>query len=268
MMKKPTFGLIVAFAGLLLSCVQSPADAFSTTSLPWCRNALVTVAESKASSEAESSATGRRQPWDVLRFVRQSSRFVSPPKVPFFPSGRPKVVRPGDIIWSPSSSSSSNPFQWAPLDDVVMGGVSSSTVDNGTGVWRGTVSSANSGGFVGVRSTPMNVPLDMSKCKGIELVLRGGDGKRFKAVVRDSDEFNGVCWTSSFDAPKKGGAVRLPFQQQVPTIFARTVPGKTFRAGNVMGFQLAYSKFEYDGALNPNFALGEFSLEISEVRAY
>mmetsp|Transcript_52114 Transcript_52114/g.156405 ORF Transcript_52114/g.156405 Transcript_52114/m.156405 type:complete len:152 (-) Transcript_52114:561-1016(-) len=151
-----------------------------------------------------------------------------------------------------------------------MGGVSSSEIDNGTGLWTGTVSSANSGGFVGVRSTPMGVPLDMSMCKGIEFKLRGGEGKRFKAVVRDSDEFNGVCWTSSFDAPRgsKDGTVRLPFQKQVPTIFARTVPGKTFQSKNVMGFQLAYSKFEYDGALNPKFALGDFSIQILEVRAF
>lgn len=106
----------------------------------------------------------------------------------------------------------------------------------------------------------------MSDCKGVELRLRLGDGKKFKFVVRDSTEFNGVCWTTSFDAAVSGGVgnsltkffdssrknnkgddfkgitVRIPFDEQVPTIFAKTVPGKVFDVKNIVGFQLAYSK--------------------------
>lgn len=187
------------------------------------------------------------------------------------------MVQPGDVIWSAGNDDGGGDaaiigpkMTWAPLDDVVMGGVSSSEFDNTTGMWGGTVSSTNNGGFVGIRTTPFDPPLDMTGCKGIELRLRGGDAKRFKAVVRDSTDFNGVCWTSSFDAPRNrsGGTVRLPFDKQVPTIFANTVEGKSFMANNVVGFQLAYSKFEYDGGLNPKFALGDFSLQLVEVKAY
>jgi hypothetical protein len=46
------------------------------------------------------------------------------------------------------------------------------------------------------------------------------------------------------------------------------VPDQTFRKDNVVGVQLAYSKFEYDGDLNPNFCLGAVDLEILEMRAY
>uniref|UniRef100_A0A7S4QC89 NADH:ubiquinone oxidoreductase intermediate-associated protein 30 domain-containing protein n=1 Tax=Ditylum brightwellii TaxID=49249 RepID=A0A7S4QC89_9STRA len=217
-------------------------------------------------------AENAREPWDVLRFVRQSSKFVRPPNPFRTTATTAKVIQPGDVLWSATSpSSSSSKMTWAPLDDVVMGGVSSSTFDNNTGQWSGVVSATNNGGFVGIRTTPFATPLDLSSCKGIEFRTRGGgNGKRFKAVLRDSTEFNGICWTSSFDAPKgaKGGAVRLPFAKMIPTIFAKTVEGKTLLKENVVGFQLAYSKFEYDGGLNPKFELGDFSLQVLEIRAY
>lgn len=236
------------------------------------RPAVPELAESNSSNKPT-----ERIPWDGFRFLKQSSQFVSLPK-PFQNKGAPKIVYPGDVIWEPSSNS--NIFRWGSLDDVVMGGASESEFDNATGTWKGTVTSANNGGFVGIRSTPFAAPLNMKKCKGFEFKLRGGDGKRFKAVIRDSTDFNGVCWTTSFDAPKsslggffsKGenksvGSVKIPFSKQIPTIFARTVPDQTFDVENVVGLQVAYSKFEYDGDLNPNFALGDFDLQLMEVRA-
>lgn len=189
-------------------------------------------------------------------------------------------------MWAPSSKQ--NFFSFAPLDDVVMGGASSSTIDNNTGIWRGKVTDANNGGFVGIRSTPFKagITLDMRGCEGIELKIRLGNGKRFKFVLRDTTEFNGVCWTTTFDAAnffnslgnflgddraasdKKSTLVRLPFAKQVPTIFAKTVSGRTFDSNNVVGLQLAYSKFDFDGKLNQNFELGDFSLQILEVKVY
>ena len=178
----------------------------------------------------------------------------------------PFNAHPGETLWTPSSAD--NIFDFAPLDDVVMGGASSSNIDNNTGIWSGTVTDANSGGFVGIRSAPFRrgASLDMSGCKGVELRLRKGDGRRFKFVVRDSTEFNGVCWTTEFDA--KNAAIRIPFDKQKPTIFANVVAGKSFEARNVAGFQFAYSKFAYEGELNKKFTLGEFALQILELRSY
>ena len=187
----------------------------------------------------------------------------------------------GETLWAPSSAQ--NFFSFAPLDDVVMGGASSSTIDNNTGVWSGKVTDANNGGFVGIRSTPFRneMSLDMRDCRGIELKVRLGNGRRFKFVVRDSTEFNGICWTTAFDSNSQGSgkiivsgpdqnsaSIRLPFANQVPTFFAQTVRGKTFDPMNVVGFQLAYSKFEFDGRLNKNFELGNFDLQIVEIKSY
>ena len=269
--------LLALVMALAASLQPHGATAFSSPTT------ATTTIQSRTTSNptqlhAESDTQAERQPWDALRFIRQSARFIRPPN-PFRTSGAARVVQPGDVIWSAGDDKNGGggndaaigpKMTWAPLDDVVMGGVSSSEFDNNTGLWGGTVSSTNNGGFVGIRTTPFDPPLDMTGCRGVELRLRGGDAKRFKAVVRDSTDFNGVCWTSSFDAPRNrnGGTVRLPFDRQVPTIFANTVEGKTFMANNVVGFQLAYSKFEYDGGLNPKFALGDFSLQLVEVKAY
>jgi hypothetical protein len=62
--------------------------------------------------------------------------------------------------------------------------------------------------------------------------------------------------------------VRVPFEKQVPTLFAKIVPDQTFRKDNVVGIQIAFSKFAYDGGLNPKFSLGGVNLQILEIRAY
>eukprot|EP00586_Coscinodiscus_wailesii_P003821 CAMPEP_0172481502 /NCGR_PEP_ID=MMETSP1066-20121228/7415_1 /TAXON_ID=671091 /ORGANISM="Coscinodiscus wailesii, Strain CCMP2513" /LENGTH=244 /DNA_ID=CAMNT_0013243853 /DNA_START=65 /DNA_END=799 /DNA_ORIENTATION=+ len=235
---------------LLIHSVTKNADAFANQP------------RRTTSSSKTTDAVAERKPWDAIRFIKQSSKFVPMPTL-LRPKKDKVVIKPGDTLWEPGVKYD---FQWSPLDDVVMGGASSSTFDNETGLWTGTVTSANNGGFVGVRTTPFSSALDMESCRGIELLLRGGDGKKFKAIVRDSTDFNGVCWTSSFDTRGKG--VKLPFAKQVPTIFANTVKGQTFQKNNVLGLQLTYSKFEYDGGLNPNFSLGHFSLQVLKIKAF
>ena len=161
-----------------------------------------------------------------------------------------------------------------------MGGASSSTFDNPTGIWTGTVTDANNGGFIGVRSYP-SFELDMRNCRGIELKIKGGDGKRFKIGLRDTNDFNGIVWTKSVDIGTPDGGlsilsakksdittVKIPFNELVPTRFARIVPDQEFRRENVAGIQIAFSKFEYNGDLNPKFSLGDIRLQILEVKSY
>lgn len=214
-----------------------------------------------------------RQPWELGRFVQQSSKFVN---LNPFQSTSAVKIEPGDILWEPAA----NQFQFAPLDDVVMGGVSSSTFDNTSGKWTGVVTDANNGGFVGVRSFP-NFEWDMQGCKGIEMKIKGGAGMRYKVVLRDTSDFNGVAWTTSVDIGSASNplmqlfengedttTVRIPFANQIPTKFARTVQDASFSAANIVGIQLTYSKFEYDGDLNPKFSLGDIDLQIQEIKAY
>jgi len=272
------------FAPFLLVMLSFPllASSFAAPSKDggWNTRPAVPELQRASSSDNESTTTktaSDRQPWEPLRFVRQSSKFMS--MNPLRKKDE-RVIQPGNTLWTAGTA---NAFQLAPLDDVVMGGVSSSTFDNDTGLWKGKVTDANNGGFIGIRSTP-SFEWNMENCSGIELKVKTASEKtqRFKFVVRDSTDFNGVCWTTSIDvggsnpvlklftSSENSGVttVKIPFRKQVPTIFARTVPDQVFQKDNVVGVQLAYSKFEYDGDLNPNFSLGDMDLQILEMSAY
>jgi len=91
-------------------------------------------------------ASSSKQSWDALRFIRQSSRFVDLPFLPRSATLTLNDVRPGDILWE-TPNAAKNLFTMAPLDDVVMGGVSSSTFDSQEGRWTGVVTDANNGGM-------------------------------------------------------------------------------------------------------------------------
>jgi hypothetical protein len=234
----------LVYALLLCASVNAFTVSRSTSKNPV--NLSLSATKSKSTKEETKSKTSdKREPWDFLRFMKQSSKFVSLPK----PPSKPSQIQPGDVIWSQSSSS----FAWGPLDDVVMGGISSSTFDNSNGQWSGFVTDKNSGGFIGIRTTPFSKSLDMSTCNGIELTLKGVGSKQFKAVIRDSTEFNGVCWTGTFGGGSKWGLwsdkndekvtkVKIPFKTLIPAIFAKTVPDQVLKKDNIVGFQLVYSK--------------------------
>jgi hypothetical protein len=161
-----------------------------------------------------------------------------------------------------------------------MGGASSSAFSSSGGRWTGQVTDANNGGFVGIRSTP-SFEYDLGSCRGLELTVRTASKsrRRYKLGLRDSKEFNGIVWAATFlvGGSRGGGSsaaattttVRVPFSQLVPTLFARTVPGApAFNRKAVVGMQLVYSKFEYDGKLNDTFEVGDVDLELVSIKAY
>jgi Complex I intermediate-associated protein 30 (CIA30) len=134
--------------------------------------------------------------------------------------------------------------------------------------------SSGKAGYELAKRTKPGFEWDMRNCKGLEWKVRlvepsSRQQRRFKFVVRDSAEFNGITWTTSKDLnPTVVKTVRIDFDQQIPALFARTVPNQTFKKENVVAIQIAYSKFEYDGKLNPKFSLGDMRLQLLELRAY
>ena len=264
--KSPGFSelrlVLLALVGCLRLLPTSVAFQVNNDHISICRKA--TQLDMSSQQENENA----RRPWDILRFAQQSSRFVTLPS-PFSGSTSKRIVKPGDVLWKPDSSSmSDNLFKtFAPLDDVVMGGASASQFNDATGKWTGTVTDANNGGFVGIRTTP-NALLDMTACKGIELRLFSNKQQRLKVALRDSTSFNGIVWSTSVDM-SNGKAIRVPFDKQVPTLFARIDnTADPFQKDNVTAMQLVYSKFEYDGALNPKFFAGPVDVQVEEIRAY
>jgi hypothetical protein len=114
---------------------------------------------------------------------------------------------------------------WHPVDDVVMGGVSSSTfepAEPGIARFRGHVSLENFGGFASVRTSPRN--WDTAGATAFLLRVRG-DGKTYKFTVRTSDAFDGIQYQARFAAPAGAWTdVRLPLDAFVPTFRGRRVP--------------------------------------------
>ncbi|GLT80131.1 hypothetical protein SLA2020_515860 [Shorea laevis] len=167
---------------------------------------------------------------------------------------------------------------WGALDDVVMGGVSESTFlidrnggENGgpTALFKGTVSTANMGGFTSIRTKNFAKPEDLSAYEGLELRLKG-DGRRYKLIVRTSVEWDTVGYTASFKtAADQWQSICIPFSSLRPIFRATTVfDAPPFDPSNILSLQLMFSKFESDGKLNPTFTEGPFQLPLSSIRAY
>ena len=124
-----------------------------------------------------------RVPWDWKRFVKQSSEFIELPSLLPKPKSPPRAVAPGESFGA---------LELFPLDDVVMGGASSSSFDNAARTWRGEVTTRNSGGFVGVRSKTLAPALDLTGASGVAIRVRPrGAPLRLKFILRDSTDFNG-----------------------------------------------------------------------------
>lgn len=213
-----------------------------------------------------------KRPWEFGRFIRTASFYNAfRIKLPFLSSsttkfGTKKISR-GDILWSDKTKE----FSWGPLDDVVMGGASKSNLEFGgefSGEWKGFVTTANSGGFVGIRTRSFSPTLDLSSCDGVIIRVKG-DGQRYKFIMRDDDDWNGTAWAHSFDTvPNKFVSVKIPFKSLIPTRFAKTEKSKTFNKKNLSTFQISLSKFEYDGGLNPKFKEGPFSFQLESITSY
>ncbi|MBD2099835.1 CIA30 family protein [Leptolyngbya sp. FACHB-261] len=160
---------------------------------------------------------------------------------------------------------------WGALDDVVMGGVSQSTIrlQEKTALFSGYVSTDNSGGFASIRTRNFDPAFDFSNYEGLELRLKG-DGKRYKFMLRSEARWDGTAYCYSFDTVDGTWmSVAVPFAAMQPVFRAKTVPNaEPLSSSQVRSFQIMLSKFEYDGALNPKFAPGPFQLEIESVRAY
>lgn len=169
---------------------------------------------------------------------------------------------------------------FGPIDDVVMGGVSSSMLSktplggekgDAAGIFAGNVTQANNGGFASVRSRNFSPSLDVSAYDGFEIRLKG-DGQRYKFIARTEDSFDGVGYTCSFDTqPGVWQTIRIPFAKLIPVFRAKTVmdkPSFYSQSNHLSSLQLMLSKFEYDGKLNPSWREGPFELPIQYMKTY
>lgn len=121
---------------------------------------------------------------------------------------------------SPDSSD-----KWMIVNDGVMGGLSTSSfevTDSGTGVFSGTVSLDNNGGFASTRTIAAG--LDSEAADGIVLRVKG-DGKSYRFRIRTEQQSDGVAYQHSFDTRSgEWMEVRLPFRDFVASFRGRILP--------------------------------------------
>lgn len=173
--------------------------------------------------------------------------------------------KPGSIVWSTSTKELD--LGWYALDDVVMGGQSktSKMPNNESGIWSGVVTTAGGGGFAGMRTKQFAPVMDASLCRGFKLRVTG-DGQRYKFITRDSLDWSGIGWSTSFDTVAgESIEINIPFDKMIPTMRARTVQTAPFNSNRVTAIQMTLSKFEYDGGISSTFKEGPFSIQLDEI---
>lgn len=103
--------------------------------------------------------------------------------------------------------------QWRIVNDVVMGGLSSSTVivKDDKIVFTGNVSLENNGGFASLRSPVKDY--GFQEFSGIEIKIKG-DGKRYSISMKETSYFTGYFYTTSFQTKNEEWiTVKLHFDQ-------------------------------------------------------
>jgi NADH dehydrogenase [ubiquinone] 1 alpha subcomplex assembly factor 1 len=150
--------------------------------------------------------------------------------------------------------------QWRTIDDVVMGGVSQSTVtagSQGTALFAGTVSLENFGGFASASSLPAEY--NLAGFNGIAIRVRG-DGKRYKFTVKTDTAFTGFSYQAPFNTENGTWAViQLPFKTFVPMFRGSMMDNVgPIDPGEVKSF----------GFLIADKQNGPFKLEIDWIKAY
>lgn len=107
---------------------------------------------------------------------------------------------------------------WVPVNDDVMGGVSSSrfrhTAD-GFAVFEGTLSLENNGGFASVRGVVEEGAIEGAAT----LVVRvRGDGKRYQLRLRMGRSFDGVAYVADFETERgEWTTVSIPLRAFEPS---------------------------------------------------
>ena len=150
----------------------------------------------------------------------------------------------------------SNTMDWKIIDDVVMGGKSSGSFfinENGHGVFEGTVSLENNGGFSSIRyEKSFRIPLNQQK---ISIRLKG-DSKSYQFRIKQ----NRNSWESyvyNFDTTGNWQVIEIPLKEMYPSFRGRRLNKRNFDFDSIseMGFLISNKK-------NENFKLVIDRLEL------
>lgn len=150
--------------------------------------------------------------------------------------------------------------QWVIVNDGVMGGVSQSEIllsDQGTAIFRGTVSLENYGGFASIRTVSDSYDLD--GYTGLIFKIKG-DGQRYQLRLRGDNRFDGISYRYYVDTqPDIWMTIRVPFRDFVPVFRGRIL-------NDVL--PVAPGQVQQIGMMISDKQAGPFRLELESIQAY
>jgi NADH dehydrogenase [ubiquinone] 1 alpha subcomplex assembly factor 1 len=117
---------------------------------------------------------------------------------------------------------------WRVVNDVVMGGRSSSSISidaNGNAVFKGEVSLENNGGFSSLRHRFEKI--DVSRFKTIKIRLKG-DGKKYQFRIKPS-MFNQYAYVYHFQTNGDWQIIEINLKDFRPTFRGRTLDMPNFQ---------------------------------------
>jgi hypothetical protein len=126
----------------------------------------------------------------------------------------------------------SNIQDWKITNDIVMGGKSSSSFTlntDGFGVFSGTVSLENNGGFSSVRYQFEKIKVNNNAKIIIKLK---GDGKTYQLRVKD-DSGNYYSYTASFSTTGKWQEIEIPLKDMYPYFRGYRINRPNFSSNNI-----------------------------------
>jgi uncharacterized surface protein with fasciclin (FAS1) repeats len=206
---------------IAIQAVLDLSDDVSTRSRETLRNAL---AEGRGHQDPVKRAWILRRAMDFVLEDYASRSSEGPPAGSVVKSPSTAASSPSEIVLF--SFDDEDP-KWFSVNDDVMGGISKggfSWDPSGFGIFSGTLSLENRGGFSTIRSPAQE--LGLGGYDGLLLRVKG-DGRSYRVSAMTNDnrwEVN--TWRTSFETmPGRWVEVRIPFADLVHTVMGRRVPG-------------------------------------------
>ena len=90
--------LLCLFLATICALHQPGANAFASPSSK--RHAISSQSATRLLAAGDDTSNKERKPWEIFRFISQSSKFISPPKLPFLrvKDGERVRIEPGTCI--------------------------------------------------------------------------------------------------------------------------------------------------------------------------
>ncbi len=148
---------------------------------------------------------------------------------------------------------------WRNIDDVVMGGVSSSRMrlEEDVAVFEGRLSLENNGGFASVRSDVLSQ--DLAGYTGVRVRVKG-DGRTYQFRIHTAATTDSTSYQMSFETEQDNWLeADLPFSGFIAGFRGRPLPNHP---------PIDPAKITTLGLLVADRQQGDFRLEIDWVRAY